>query len=56
VREQFFGEWPQDWPLILAAIGQHYGWPRADLESLTAADAIFWGQAAADLAKARETS
>lgn len=40
---------------MLAALGQCYGWPRAELESLTWPDAVFWNKAAADLAKARET-
>ena len=27
---------------MLAALGQHYHWPRAELEALTARDASFW--------------
>jgi len=44
--------------VILAAVGEHYGWPRADLEALTAADLVFYAGAMAALldlrAKARE--
>lgn len=36
---------------MLAAIGGHYHWSRAELESLTAADATFWLEAAEDLNK-----
>ncbi len=43
--------------MILAAIGGHYGWPRADLDGLTAAEAIFWNNAAAEyLRRAQEQS
>jgi hypothetical protein len=34
--------------VILAAIGRHYGWPRAELEALTEPDARFWHNAAAE--------
>lgn len=27
---------------MLAAVGRHYGWPRAELESLTMAELRFW--------------
>jgi hypothetical protein len=27
---------------MLAAIGRHYGWPRAELETLTGPDMRFW--------------
>lgn len=33
--------------MILAAIGHHYHWPRAELEALTDRDARFWHAAAA---------
>lgn len=35
--------------MILAGIGHHYGWPRADLEGLTSTQATFWNNAAAEL-------
>lgn len=38
---------------MLAALGGHFGWSRAELEGLTDADAAFWHQAAADLAEAQ---
>ena len=34
---------------MLAAIGGHYGWPKADLEALTADEVAFWTGAAAEL-------
>lgn len=34
---------------MLAALGQCFHWPRAELEGLTAADAAFWHEAARDL-------
>lgn len=36
---------------MLAALGQVYHWPRAELEALTAADATWWHDAAAELQK-----
>lgn len=36
---------------MLAAIGGHYHWSRAELEALTAADAIFYHNAAAELSR-----
>ena len=41
---------------MLAAIGGHYHWSRAELEALTAEDAEFYHGAAAELERrARET-
>jgi hypothetical protein len=34
---------------MLAAIGDFYHWPRADIEGLTASEARFWMAAAAAL-------
>ena len=43
---------------MLAALGQHFHWPRAELEALTAEDALWWHDAARQLverqAKQRE--
>lgn len=45
---------------MLAALGQHYHWSRAELEGLTAQEAAFWAQAASDfhavVKKAAETA
>jgi hypothetical protein len=34
---------------MLAALGQVFHWPRAELEALTAEDAMWWHDAARDL-------
>lgn len=39
---------------MLAAIGGHYGWPRADLDGLTAHEAVFWNNAAAEYLKSTQ--
>ena len=39
---------------MLAALGQFYHWPRAELEAMTAADAIFWHDAARDLMESQK--
>ncbi len=38
---------------MLAAIGQHFGWPRADLESLTGEEMRFWLTCVSQLHEAR---
>lgn len=41
---------------MLAALGGHFGWPRAELDSLTAADALWWLRALSDLRRAEEAA
>lgn len=36
---------------MLAALGRHYSWPRAELEALLAEDAVFYCDAMVALAK-----
>lgn len=40
---------------MLAALGGHFGWPRAELEALTADDLRFYSDAMVDLAELRKT-
>ncbi|MDB5377114.1 MAG: hypothetical protein JWR00_1560 [Rubritepida sp.] len=39
---------------MLAALGGHFGWPRAELEALTGADCKFYCDAMVALAEARK--
>lgn len=35
-------EWPEEWEVSLGAVGNHFGFPKAELDSLTVRETMFW--------------
>lgn len=53
----FRSEWPEDWPLIVAAVARYYGGGFASAEALTLGELRWWHNCAAELERrAREES
>ncbi|MXV35843.1 MULTISPECIES: hypothetical protein [unclassified Saccharibacter] len=44
----FFQQWPDDWPVRLAALANTLGFGRDDLRALTLNELYFWTAAQAD--------